>query len=90
MAGFLDVKTIMGTSDGNTFYSFIHAHLLPQLYNGTNPHSVLIMHNCSIHHVAEVVKSIQDVGTLVHFVPPYSPDFAPIEETFYKTGYEIS
>ena len=85
MAGLLDVKTLKGTSDGDTFYSFVHTHLLPQLmpYNGTNPHSVVIM-DCSIHHVPEVVKSIQDVGALLHFLPPYSPDFAPIEETFSK------
>ena len=53
-------------------------------YNGTNAHSVVIMDNCSIHHVPEVVKAIQDVGALLHFLPPYSPDFAPIEETFSK------
>ena len=86
MAGLLDVKTLKGTSDGDTFYSFVHTRLLPQLmpYNGTNPHSVVIMDNCSIHHVPEVVKSIQDVGALLHFLPPYSPDFAPIKETFSK------
>ena len=28
MAGLLDVKTLKGTSDGDTFYSFIHTHLL--------------------------------------------------------------
>ena len=53
-------------------------------YNGFNPHSVVIMDNCSIHHVPEVTKSIQDVGALLHFLPAYSPDFAPIEETFSK------
>lgn len=86
MAGLLDVKTLTGTSDGDTFYDFVQTYLLPQLmpYNGINPHSVVIMDNCSIHHVPEVVKSIQDVGALVHFLPPYSPDFAPIEETFSK------
>lgn len=86
MAGLLDVKTLKGTSDGDTFYSFIHTHLLPHLmpYNGTNPHSVVVMDNCSIHHVPEVVKAIQDVGALIHILPPYSPDFAPIEETFSK------
>ena len=79
MAGLLDVKIHTGTSDGDTFYSFVQTHLLPQLmpYDGKNPHSVVIMDNCSIHHVPEVVKSIQDVGALVHFLPPYSPDFAP-------------
>ena len=32
----------------------------------------------------EVVKSITDVGALVHFLLPYSPDLASIEETFSK------
>ena len=86
MAGLLDVKTLTGTSDGDTFYSFVQTHLIPQLmpYNGINPHSVVIMDNCSIHHVPEVVKSIQDVGALIHYLPPYSPDINPIEETFSK------
>ena len=55
-----------------------------QLYNGSNPHSVVVMDNCSIHHVLEVVTSITDVGALVHFLSPYSPNLAPIEEAFSK------
>ena len=39
---------------------------------------------CSIHHVAEVVKLINDVGAHVLFLPPYSPDLNPIEELFSK------
>ena len=86
MAGLLDVKMLTGTSDGDAFYSFVQTHLIPQLmpYNGTNLHSVVIMDNFSIHHVPEVVKSIQDVGALIQFLPLYSPDFNPIEETFSK------
>ena len=86
ISGLLDVKTVTGNTDGDTFYDFVQTHLLPilQPYNGSNPHSVVIMDNCSIHHVPEVVKSITDVGALVHFLPPYSPDLAPIEETFSK------
>ena len=37
-----------------------------------------------MHHVPEVVKSIQDVGALLFFLPPYSPDFNHIEECFSK------
>ncbi len=40
------------------------------------------MDNCTIHHVPEIRKSIE---ALLIFLPPYSPDFAPIEETFSKT-----
>ena len=56
-------------------------------YNGTNPHSVVVLDNCSIHHIAEVVTSINDVGAHVLFLPPYSPyspDLNPIEELFSK------
>ena len=31
-----------------------------------------------------IVKPIEEVGALVYFLPPYSPDFNPIEELFSK------
>lgn len=80
LAGLIDVMTVKGTTDGDTFYNF----------NGINPHSVVIMDNCAIHNVDGVVKSILDVGALVHFLPPYSPDLQPIEETFSKVKTELS
>ena len=91
MAVLLDVKTLTGTSNGDTFYTFVHENLLqhPMPYNGVNPHSVVIMDNYSIDHIPEVVKAIQDVGTLVHFLPPYSPDFSPIKETFSKVKQSL-
>ena len=42
------------------------------------------MDNCSIHHVPEVIELIRSVGTIFVFLPPYSPDFTPIEEMFFK------
>lgn len=86
VAGILDVQTVRGTTDGDTFYSFVQTHLLSHLmpFNGTNSHSVVVLDNCTVHHVREVVKSIEDVGALVLFLPPYSPDFNPIEEAFSK------
>ena len=85
-AGLLDVKTFQGTANGETFYDFVQTHLLPHLmpYNGINPHSMVVLDNCSIHHVAEVIASIEDVGALVLFLPPYSPDLNPIKELFSK------
>ena len=53
-------------------------------FNGTNPHSVVVMDNCAIHHVHGIVEMIHEVGALVHFLPPYSPDYNPIEEAFSK------
>ena len=42
---------------------------------------MVVLDNCFIHHVPEVVKSIQYMGAHVLFLPPYSP---PIEELFSK------
>ena len=44
----------------------------------------MVLDNCSIHHIAEVFKSINDAGAHVLFLPPYSPDLNPIEELFSK------
>ena len=46
------------------------------------------MDNASVHHTHEVVSLFQSVGILLLFLPPYSPDLNPIEETFsYIKGY---
>ena len=86
MNGMLDCKTVKHSVNGETFYDFIQTALLPHLrtFNGTNPHSVVKMDNCSIHHVDAVIHMIHEVGALVHFLPPYSPDYNPIEEAFSK------
>lgn len=89
--GILDVKMVTETSNADTFYDFVQTHLIPHLlpFNGVNPHSVVILDNCTIHHSIEVTTSLKDVGVLVHFLPPYSPDLNPIEETFSKIKSEL-
>ena len=47
-----------------------------------NTKYVVIMDNASIHHIDSVVAYINSVGALVRFLPPYSPDFKPIESVF--------
>lgn len=86
---FLDCYVVEGTVDGDVFYHFVQSSLLPQLmpFNGTNPNSVVIMDNCSIHHLHDVIKLIHSVAALVLFLPPYSPDLMPIEECFSKVKH---
>jgi transposase len=36
------------------------------------------MDNYSIHHIGGIAEMVQEVGALVHFLPPYSPDYNPI------------
>ena len=80
------LRVIRGTVDGDTFLEFVERDLLPVLqpFNGMNPNSVVIMDNCSVHHVANVKSLIGEVGALLHYLPPYSPDLNPIEECFSK------
>ena len=80
------LRVVRGTVDGDTFLEFVERELLPVLqpFNGMNPNSVVIMDNCSVHHVARVKSLISEVGALLHYLPPYSPDLNPIEECFSK------
>jgi len=58
--------------------------LLPQMqpYDGQNEHSVLIVDNCSVHHIQEVKDLLSHAEILHMFLPPYSPDLNPIEEAY--------
>ena len=89
--GIIDVKVSQGTNNGDTFYNFVETILLPHLqpFDGINSHSIVVMDNCSIHHTQEVVSLIEEVGVIVHFLPPYSPDLNPIEEAFSKVKFNI-
>ena len=82
----LDAYVVEGTVDGDVFYNFVQTTLLPQLmpFNGSNPNSIVILDNCSIHHLQDIVDLIYSVGALIIYLPPYSPDLMPIEECFNK------
>ena len=84
--GILVCKVQRGSVSGETFYNFILRYLVPQLrpFDGINPNSFVIMDNCSIHRTSDVLSAIEDTGALLHFLPPYSPDWNPAEEAFSK------
>ena len=86
MQGILDVEIMEGTTNGEKFQAFISHTLLPLLnpFNGSNPDSIVIMDNCSIHHVDSVVDLIERHQSKVVYLPPYSPDLMPLEEVFSK------
>ena len=47
-----------------------------------NKHSVLVLDNARIHHDDILIEYIEAFGGRVEFLPPYSPDFNPIETCF--------
>ena len=46
------------------------------------PNSVMIVDNCSTHKSIALHKAVEASGCLLVFLPAYSPDFNPIEESF--------
>ncbi|OAQ62555.1 DDE superfamily endonuclease domain-containing protein [Purpureocillium lilacinum] len=40
------------------------------------------MDNASWHHSEKIQQMCKDAGVVIEFLPPYSPDFNPIEEYF--------
>ena len=85
--GIHDLYLAEGNVNGEIFELFVKNCLLPilQPFNYTNPHSVVIMDNASIHHVQAISDIIKEqAGARLLFLPPYSPDLNPIEEVFSK------
>lgn len=88
--GILDVEMTSNSVNGEMFCDFVRGTLIPCMlpFDGLSPTSIVVMDNCSIHHVAEVKSMLEDAGILLLYLPPYSPDLNPIEEAFgYVKGY---
>ena len=87
--GIEDVYITDTSVNGEVFLDFVRKCLLPVLmpFDGINQNSVVILDNTSIHHLDCVVETILSIGALVRFLPPYSPDYNPIEEVFTKVKH---
>ena len=71
---------VEGGVDGAVFETYLREALLPALNEG----DVLVMDNLSVHKSERVRELIEREGVEVLYLPPYSPDFNPIEEAFSK------
>lgn len=71
---------VEGATDGAAFETYLKYFLLPTLKVG----QIVVMDNLQVHKSARVRELIESAGAEVLFLPPYSPDFSPIEETFSK------
>jgi len=69
-----------GPINGEAFIAYVRQVLIPTLKKG----DIVIMDNLSSHKVKGVRKAIEAVGACVVYLPPYSPDFNPIEQAFAK------
>ena len=70
--------TIESPTDGDVFLAYLEQVLCPQL----QPGQVVIMDNLSAHKVDGVRSLIEARGAELLYLPPYSPDFNPIEQAW--------
>ena len=73
--GMVSSFNVIGAYDGITFEAFVIRHLVPKPWRG----ACVIMDNGTIHKGEEIQKAIEKVRARLIFIPPYSPDFSPIE-----------
>ncbi len=80
LKGVITKYSLLGATDGLTFEAFISQNLVPQLWEG----ACVVMDNCSVHLGKEIENLIEAAGAKLIYLPPYSPDFSPIENCWSK------
>ena len=69
-----------GPMDGEAFLIYVRRVLVPTL----SPGDIVVMDNLPAHKVTGVREAIKAAGADLRYLPPYSPDFNPIEQAFAK------
>jgi transposase len=80
MTGMVAPMVLDGPINGDWFEAYVTHVLVPDL----RPGDVVVMDNLSSHKRASVRELIEAAGATLRFLPPYSPDFNPIEKAFSK------
>ncbi|SFD10145.1 Transposase [Bosea sp. CRIB-10] len=69
-----------GAMNSTVFLAYVEQVLVPIL----KPGDIVVMDNLPAHKPAGVREAIERAGATLAFLPPYSPDFNPIENAFAK------
>jgi transposase len=80
LSGFTAPMVLDGPMRGEVFRAWIEQALAPTLAPG----DTVILDNLPAHKVAGVREAVKRAGAKLLFLPPYSPDFNPIENAFAK------
>ena len=82
-AGYLPCTAIKkGYFNKEAILDWLIDQLLPLCNEYPGERSIIVLDNVSIHVDPSIVQAIEAKGCLVKYLPPYSPDFNPIELTF--------
>nr|POF13514.1 hypothetical protein CFP56_02537 [Quercus suber] len=79
--GWLKDSTLVyqGSINWELFIQWLDEKVMPKLQP---QYHILVMDNCAIHHGQEVLDLCEQRGFEIQYLPPYSPDYNPIEYTF--------
>lgn len=80
LAGVVAPMTLDGAMTGAAFLAYVEQVLAPTL----RPGDVVVMDNLPAHKPIAIREAIEATGAVMLFLPPYSPDFNPIELAFAK------
>lgn len=80
LSGMTAPWVIDGAMDGEMFLAWVRTQLVPTL----RPGDIVVLDNLPAHKPAAVGEAIEAAGARLLFLPPYSPDFNPIELAFSK------
>ena len=72
---------IPGATDAAVFQTYVKTVLVPELHAG----DIVVFDNLSAHLASSVAGAIEQAGAEVLRLPPYSPDYTPIEKLWSKT-----
>jgi len=67
-----------GPINGDSFKAYVEQVLIPTLQSG----DIVVMDNLGSHKAKAIRQMIQKTGARLWFLPPYSPDLNPIEQSF--------
>jgi len=80
LGGLTAAASMAHAMDGDSFLVYVTHSLVPVLCAG----DVVVMDNLPGHKLAKVRERIESVGAKLLYLPPYSPDFNPIEMIWSK------
>ena len=80
LSGLVAPFVLDGPINRSAFETYVEKVLVPEL----RPGDVVILDNLSSHKGARVRTMIEAAGASLLYLPPYSPDFNPIENAFAK------
>ena len=80
LSGMTAPMVLDGAMNGTAFLAYVEQVLVPTL----SPGDIVVMDNLPAHRSAGVRSAIEAAGASLRHLPPYSPDFNPIEQAFSK------